>query len=245
MGSDKGIVVDGINRCGRRTKSCRNCGYRYKGGDKSWKCPECGEDRHCLVRVSQLGDACRVHGGASLKGLASKSLKTGRYSKYMPARMVDRYLEAVEDDELLSLRSEVAVMEARMAELFQALDRGDSVGRWEKLKDTLENLTRANRAGNKQATATALYRLTSLIREGAAERETWDEIYKCMEQKRRLSTAESDRLVQMQQMISYEQAMMFMRVVMVAVKDEIDDKLVLHRIGERVRSVIPLKPSDR
>jgi len=155
--------------------------------------------------------------------------------------MVDKYLEAMQDKELLSLRSEVAVTEARMAELFGALDKGESVGRWQKLQETLDNLTRANQSGNKQATATALYRLTSLIRAGAAERETWDEIYRCMDQKRRLAKSESDRLVQMRQMISYEQAMMFMRAVMVAVKDEVDDRRILHNIGERVRAIIPLR----
>lgn len=231
----KGIVVDGVARCGRRVKTCRECGYRYKAGDKSWECPECGEDRHCLVRVSELGEACRVHGGATPTGMASPNYIHGKYSKVAPLRLKDRYLEALHDEELLSLRDDLAMLEARIAELFGQLSEGENVGKWSDLQDTLEQLTKANRTGNKAGVASALYKLSRLIREGAAEQATWDEIYNCWEQKRRLTASEQDRLVAMRQMLTAEQAQMFVRWVMLSVREEVDDHRVVQRIQDRIR----------
>src|SRR3990172_10824938 len=69
---------------------------------------------------------CTVHGGLTPSGPASANYKHGRYSRYLPARLAERYLEAESDPELLSLRSELALVQATLAGLFGKLDTPDA-----------------------------------------------------------------------------------------------------------------------
>lgn len=60
---------------------------------------------------------CRIHGGASLGGIASPTFKTGRYSKVLPEALRYRYEVARDDEDLLSLRDEIALLDLRITEL--------------------------------------------------------------------------------------------------------------------------------
>lgn len=62
---------------------------------------------------------CRIHGGATPGGFASPHFKTGRYSKVLPAALRDRYEQARGDEDLLSLRDELALVDARIGEVLQ------------------------------------------------------------------------------------------------------------------------------
>src|SRR5262249_31764372 len=66
-------------------------------------------------------DKCRSHGGLSLRGVAHPQYKNGAHSKYLPRHLKRDYHRAVKDPELLSLRSEVALLAARELELTKAL----------------------------------------------------------------------------------------------------------------------------
>src|SRR6187399_1656871 len=76
---------------------------------------------------------CHLHGGKSLGGVASPSFTTGKYSKYLPTRMLDRYHEAAEDHELIALREDVALLDARIADMLQRVDTGESGEIWASL----------------------------------------------------------------------------------------------------------------
>ena len=54
-----------------------------------------------------------------MKGIASPSFKHGRYSKVLPKGLSTHYLRAQEDRDLLALREEVALVDARVAELLE------------------------------------------------------------------------------------------------------------------------------
>jgi hypothetical protein len=73
---------------------------------------------------------CRMHGGRSLAGSASGAFKTGRYSKYMPKRLLERYEEAMGDPNLLALTDEIALVDARAQELLEQLNVGATPERW-------------------------------------------------------------------------------------------------------------------
>lgn len=69
---------------------------------------------------------CRLHGGATPAGIASANFRHGRYSKDLPARLAARFTEAQADPELLSLRAEIALIDARTNELLAGIG-SDSV----------------------------------------------------------------------------------------------------------------------
>ena len=77
---------------------------------------------------------CYNHGGASPVGAASPQFKNGRYSKFLPERLRDRYQEAQRDPEILVLRDEVALADARLADLLTRVDAGESGALWKEVK---------------------------------------------------------------------------------------------------------------
>ena len=62
---------------------------------------------------------CRAHGGATPRGIASPHFRHGRWSKDLPAQLAVRYDEALSDPELLSLRDEVALVDAQISTVLE------------------------------------------------------------------------------------------------------------------------------
>src|SRR5829696_9665580 len=60
---------------------------------------------------------CRMHGGASPAGLASPRFRHGRYSQHLPTVAAVRYAAAGQDPEPLSLREEIALLDALIGQL--------------------------------------------------------------------------------------------------------------------------------
>src|SRR5512137_2855467 len=80
------------------------------------------ENRQCTMYPMVGKEVCRMHGGKSAGGIASPLWKHGRQSKYLPARMRDAYNASLTDKELLELRGEIALVDARITDLLQRVD---------------------------------------------------------------------------------------------------------------------------
>jgi hypothetical protein len=148
---------------------------------------------------------CRLHGGKTLVGTASPTYRNGRYSAYVPERLRERYEAAEDDAELLSLRSEVALVDARLADLLARVDSGESGKLWAELRRAYRAFIRARQAGLGEAAALAT--VERVIERAVGDHQAWAEIGELVEQRRKLTESESKRLVTLQQMITSEQAM--------------------------------------
>src|SRR4051794_8571971 len=121
--SDESNAVD-VVRCG--AKSRRNGGAP------------------CRAPAMQNG-RCRMHGGATPRGVASPHWRGKGKSLDMPTRLTERFQEAMEDPELLELRSSVALLEARIGEVLASLpDEPSDFDRemWRELRGLLEQQRR-------------------------------------------------------------------------------------------------------
>lgn len=176
-------------------------------------------------------NVCRMHGGKSLGGLASPRLKTGRYSKYLPLQLADRYQEALDDGELLALRDEVALVDARVAELLARVNTGESGALWQQLRETFAAFRQYRATGNVPQMGHALAKVEALIERGGVDSEVWREIALAIEQRRRLVESERKRLVEMQQTITAEQAMVLLAAVVDTVKRNVTDRAALAAIS--------------
>jgi hypothetical protein len=68
-------------------------------------------------RPAMIGKrVCYHHGGATPTGIHASRYKHGRYSRVVPTGLLAKYIEAYTDPAWLSLRSEIAVLLARMQE---------------------------------------------------------------------------------------------------------------------------------
>jgi hypothetical protein len=173
---------------------------------------------------------CRFHGGKTPRGPASKTFQTGRYSKFLPARLLARYREAEADPELTSLRSELALVDARLMDLLTRVHTGESVALWRALRKAYRALKLSQRAGDVGKMKDAFAAMESHLESATADTEAWAEIHTLVEQRRKLADTESRRLLTLQQMITCESAMVLVGVVVEIVTQHIADQRVLSNI---------------
>src|ERR671916_1968189 len=108
---------------------------------------------------------CPNHGGKSLGGIASPRLTHGRYSRSLPAQLAARYTAAQHDPELLSLRDELALLDARIADVLSRVDSGESGQLWQHLRGLNAELDTARCTGDRDALVEVLSELQATIRE--------------------------------------------------------------------------------
>ena len=90
---------------------------------------------------------CYQHGGATPRGMALPQTKTGRYSRDLPTRLAARYQESLSDPDLLALREEIALIDARLGDLLKRVDSGESGVLWDLLQKTYREFVMARNQG--------------------------------------------------------------------------------------------------
>lgn len=174
---------------------------------------------------------CYMHGGASAKGLTAGQFRTGRYSKYLPERLREKYQDAQQDPEILVLRDEIALADARLADLLTRVDAGESGALWKELKELLDQLSRNVEALDLDGARGALQRLREVVGKGHTDASAWQEIQAVLMLREHLVRSERQRLVQMQQMISVEQAMTLIAALTESVRRHVTEPDALRAIS--------------
>lgn len=168
---------------------------------------------------------CRFHGGMSLAGPAHPAFKHGRYSKYLPAQLRERYETARDDDRLIELRDDVAIIDLRIGELLEQIGETGSTGllKAARLKfDAFKSAGGKGKASVGQARI-SLQELDDLLTLGLQRASTWEELRDSIELRRRLTESETKRMKDLQQFITADRAIalvgMFLEVVLKHVVD--------------------------
>jgi uncharacterized protein YjcR len=74
---------------------------------------------------------CRMHGGKTPRGTDLPQFKTGRFSKSLPDRLVERYEQTLNDEERHNLADEIALAETKIDDLFAKMsEAGESDKLW-------------------------------------------------------------------------------------------------------------------
>lgn len=147
-------------------------------------------------------------------------------SKYLPVRLVARYEESLSDPELLNLREDIAVLDTRLVDILGRVDTHEAGYLWKKAKDLLAELIKALRTGEAETVATLVNELNRTVGQGTSDYAVWNEVKNLLDQRRRMVESERKRLVEMQQMITAEQAWKLMSAVWGAVNESVKDAKV-------------------
>jgi hypothetical protein len=158
-------------------------------------------------RAAMPNGRCNLHGGKSPKGIESPSFKHGRYSKYLPSRLAARYTEAQQDPALLELRAEIALIDTRLTDVLERLDKGESGALWTLIASEFDKFKKAQVVKDTDEARSALSALDSLFTEGIGDYAAWKEVSELVEQRRKLVESERKHEVETQQMLSTEQAL--------------------------------------
>jgi hypothetical protein len=170
---------------------------------------------------------CHKHGGATPSGFGLPQTVTGRYSKHLPTRLAARYQSALEDAELLTLRDEVALLDARLTEVLGRVDSGESGRLWEQV----QKLWRQSRTGPPEKRLDADAELSDIINQGVSDAMAWAEVRDLIDQRARLVANERQRLVQLQQTITAEQAVALMAAITATIREHVHDRTALAAIS--------------
>jgi len=196
----------------------------------------------CKAQAVTGRKVCRVHGGMTPRGMASPHYKTGRYSKFLPARMAGRYEEARADGELLALREDISLVDARLADLLGRVDTGESGALWNSLQAARLELLACKQASDIKGQMSALNLMMELISQGHADYRAWGEVAAVLDQRRRLVESERKRLVEMQQMISSERMMVLLGAVVGVIQEHVTDRTILSGITTGIQKLITADP---
>lgn len=183
-------------------------------------------------------EVCTVHGGLSLGGIASATFETGRYSKYIPTRLAARYNESQQDGALLGLRAEVSLVDARLADLLERVDSGESSSAWQAVKRAYDDFDKAVATGDAVKRMNAFNALGTTITQGMADYAAWHEIGEQIEQRRKLVESERKHMEQMGQMITLQQSMLLVGQLTDVLSRHVTDRATLGAIGQDFNRIL-------
>lgn len=177
---------------------------------------------------------CRHHGGKTPQGRALPQTTHGRYSKHLPTRMLASYEQAQHDPELLNLREDIALLDARLSELLKRVDSGESGKLWQDLRAAWKVV---RNAANDDEKNMAIAELGPLIERGYQDTQAWGEIRAAIEQRRKLVESERKRLIEMQQMMTMSQAQLLIARLYDVVTQHVSDRATLAAIGAGLQAL--------
>jgi hypothetical protein len=187
----------------------------------------------CMSTAIFENGRCIKHGGPSPKGIASPHFKSGKSSRHLPTRLITKYQEALEDPELMSLESDLAVVTARIEDLHEQLDEGGAGSIMMEVDDAMQAYKYALGDNDKKAMREAWRRLESSVKKGKKESSVWQELFDLRDQKRKLALSEAKRLQTMDQMIKVTQVNLLISALLDAVRENVTDRTALARISEK------------
>ena len=170
---------------------------------------------------------CRFHGGATpAAGPTHPSYVHGKSSKFMealPAHLKEGYEASTGDPDVLSVRSEMGLMDTRMLELIERLTTGESKDMLESLADKLHDMD--DEMGLEEPNIASLggmvVSMKRMIKRRRSDRGTWEEIRDTAEGRRKLSDTERKLLEAKQAAIDAAELRAIMAFILGSVKEHV------------------------
>lgn len=181
---------------------------------------------------------CKLHGGKSLGGIASPTYKTGKYSRYLPDKLANRYEMAVNDPGLLELNHEIALLDSRLASLLERIDTGEAGLLWQNMAKLWTELTTAIKQQDKTKQQDIAIKLDMLIKQGHDDYLAWNEIQNVIEHRRKLVESERKRLIETQQYVTAVQAMTMIGSILAIIKENVTDRNTLQAISQGINHLV-------
>lgn len=195
------------------------CGARTRAGSPCRTPPLRGRAR------------CRMHGGKAPRGVASPHFVHGQRSRTMPARLRDRYEEALADPELLAMSRQIALSDAFEEELLQQLDQQTGSALWSDAVEAFQVVRNATDDAQREA---GLAQLGNVLERGRNDEKVRKELRENSEHRRRLADTERRRRSDLQQNLTLEQGMALMTAMVQIIATEVTDRKLLSRLADKL-----------
>ena len=220
-------------RGGSATPVPGRCGAQLRRSDPA---------KYCKKTPCPDRDRCRLHGGMTPRGILSASYKGRGYSKDLPTRLLDRMVDGLNDPELTSLRSEVALLDARLGELLESLADAGTPEAWSQVKAASAKLRYVADRPDMDDRETVLTALATQLEQAAAvmaeNTGSWKEIYLVIDRRRRTVGVELKREQQEEHTLMHSQALYFFQQLLLAIHEEVPDVDVKAKLAARIAKLM-------
>lgn len=181
-----------------------------------------------------------MHGGPNGKrsGPAHHNWKGGVTSQYWPKRLRADFDRSINNPQRLELGEAIGGIDARFAELVRALGGENTDVGFVDLAKKWREMERTQLAGQTDQSGQLYAEIKRGVNAAARVESTWRELYRVMEQRRRLVESERKRLVEQAEVITMGQAVQLFTNLQQAVLDNVTDKAALGRIAETFASAL-------
>lgn len=194
--------------------------------------------RKCCSKFLLPNGRCKKHGGLTPSGMASPHFKTGIWSKDLPARLYERYEDALADDKLKSLEDDLALVNARIGELYAQLEDGGGGEIFSEIDQAFQSFKQGQRDRDAQVVREATAKLDDAIRRGRGEGAIWKEIYSLREQRRKLLLADAKQQDVLGQYITVTKVNLLITALLDAVRKRVSDRGTLAAISEDFSRIV-------
>lgn len=185
-------------------------------------------------------DRCKFHGGASPRGVEHPNYRGRGYSKDIPVGLADKVIDALNDPDLISLRHEIALLDGRIGQLFEKMEKLESDTAFDRIKDCIYGMEAALIEDRIDDVAAYLKDAKKAFRAASAERDGWNEIYSVVKERRQMVDAERKREETLQGNMTARQVGTFIAAVQTAIMEEVNDNDVRRRLALRLQFLLGL-----
>lgn len=197
-----------------------------------------GRIMYCEAPPVTGRNRCKIHGGMTPRGIEAANYKGRGYSKDIPARLQERLLQSLDDPELISLGAEIALLDARIGEIFQKIPAGESGQAWDDMSNAIANLKTCLQEERYDDAFYWVGQAQKAVRKSRAERENWAEIYSVIGQRRQLADTERKREEMLSGTMTVRQAATLVTTLQTIILEEVHDADTRKRIGFRLRMLL-------
>ena len=181
---------------------------------------------------------CRFHGGNVPVGFASPKFKTGKYSKFLPDRLLEKYQVALKLKDPLKMMEEVALLDARLVEMVERIPTDEDRANWRRARTGLALLKTAIAVSDGKKIDEAVVMLDTAITAGVGEARAWDDVVEAIENKRRLVESERRRMVEMGEVLPIDKVILLMTAVADIVRRNVTEQRIVARIANELNAIL-------
>jgi hypothetical protein len=183
-------------------------------------------------------DVCGTHGGLTPRGTASVHYQGKGHSRNLPTRLADKYQEAISNPELLSLRSDIALLDVRIAETIENIDTGPIGRLWGAVRKAYLAQQSAMQAKDAIETIKATQELDALTKRGFMDYINWDEIRGLLQERARLVAMENKIMNDADLTVAAEKVILLVAAIASVVMDNVADNKTRAKITRGIDVLI-------
>lgn len=199
-------------------------------------------------RVAGPSGRCYWHGEAPLGAAGAVQLPlhqtNTRWANDIPARLLDRYKLAADDPDVLALHYDIALLDARIADVLSRVDTGESGAIWKKAQTAYEELETALDNEDEVLTRKRREELRELLTEGRNDSAAWLEVIALIGERRKLVESEAKRRTTARTMMRVEDLLTYAKALTEATRRHVSDPATRTAIGREFVHILGLPDRD-